>query len=92
MADLTITKRDYTDSSNSQIITVAPLVTLDIDGDTEVTCQSSRLNLTLIDSENFFEISIEGKNIYRYTQGDTLTGSPINDSKAMYLAVIAIIS
>ena len=92
MADLTVTKRDYTDSSNSQIITVAPLVTLDIDGDTEVTCQSSRLNLSLIDSGNFFEISIEGKNIYRYTQGDTLAGSAVNDSKAMYLAVIGIIS
>jgi|SanBayMetagenome_1026888.scaffolds.fasta_scaffold51894_2 hypothetical protein len=92
MADLTINKRDYIDSTNSQIITVAPLVTLDIDGKTVVACQSSRLNLTWLKDLNFFELSIDAKNIYKYTQGDTFSGGSVADAEAMYLAVIGVIS
>ena len=92
MADLIITKRDYTDAGNSAITSVAPLVIIDIDNNTIMACQSSRLNLTLVKDLNFFELTIDAKNIYKYTNKDTFAGSPIVDAEAMYLQVIGVIS
>jgi hypothetical protein len=92
MADLSITIRDYLNSASAQLIDVPPLLLFDIDGKFQTAASALDITLSLDDELNYFDIVTDRKVIYRYKSGDTLNGGQINDAKAMYTAVIGIIS
>ncbi len=73
MADISIDLKDYLDTTGSGITVIAPMAVVTIDTN-RFACASDRINLTL--NSGYVEMSVEGRNIYRYTVGDTYASVP----------------
>lgn len=67
MANIVIELKDFIDSQGASL-TIAPQAVVTIDSN-RFACATDRMNITL--ENNYVELSVEGRNIYKYTVGDT---------------------
>jgi hypothetical protein len=78
---------DGTGGSASSFPCAGEYVITDGGIDIRVLADSTNTYLSLDVSANYFEISVCGKNIYKYENGDTLNTGVINNAQTMYESI-----
>lgn len=71
MANVTITLKLFNDDTGTGLSAVNPQAIVTV-GTSKFACATDRINLALTDS--FVEMSVEGRNVYKYASGDTFGG------------------
>lgn len=72
MANVTIALKLYLDDTATGLGAVNPQAIVTVDSD-KFACSTDRINLTL--TNGYVEMSVEGRNIYKYTVGDTFAST-----------------
>lgn len=68
MANIVIELKEYIDPTGTGLTNIVPMAVVTVDS-TRFACATDRMNITL--NGGYVELSIESRNIYRYTLGDT---------------------
>lgn len=71
MANVIITLKSFNDDTGTGLTSSYPQAIITVDSD-KFACATDKLNLTL--NNGYVELSVEGRNIYKYTVGDTFAG------------------
>lgn len=71
MANVTIALKLFIDDTGTGLTSVNPQAIVTVGSD-KFACSTDRVNLTL--TNGYVEMSVEGRNIYKYTVGDTFGG------------------
>lgn len=67
MANIVIELKEYIDPTGAGLTTIVPMAVVTVDSN-RFACATDRMNITL--NDGYVELSVEGRNIYRYTVGD----------------------
>lgn len=68
MANVVIELKEYIDPTGTGLTNIVPMAVVTVDSN-RFACATDRMNITL--ENGYVELSVESRNIYKYTVGDT---------------------